>query len=131
MRPDFAASSARAPTLTPCAICTSCRSSRRRECASRRPPADHRRVGANLDVVSTTRSASWGILKWSVGLLDEAEAVAAEHRAVLHDHAIADDHALPDRHARMETQSSPTRAPAADDHVRWMMVRADRGAGFR
>ena len=55
----------------------------------------------------------------AVGLVDEAEAVAADDRAVLQDHAMA-EHARARESTTCEwmTQSSPMRTPGADDDVR-------------
>ena len=77
-----------------------------------------RRVGADLHVVFDD---DVGVLRdlqvRAVGLLDEAEAVAADHGAVLEDHAVADLHALANRHVRMDHAVVADDGAGPDDDV--------------
>ena len=77
-----------------------------------RRPID-RRVRADLDVVFDDDVAVLRNLEMrAVRLLDEAEAVAADHRAVLHDDAMADDaRARESRRARGRRSRRRCRAP--------------------
>ena len=60
-------------------------------------------VGADLHVVFDDDVGGLRNLQVrAVRLLDEAEAVAADHRAVLDDDAVADDDAFADRHVRVQ-----------------------------
>ena len=118
--PTCAASSTRRPTETPCAMCT--RLSILVPARIRVSPIAgtiDRRVGANLHVVLDD---DVGVLRdlqmRSVGLLDEAEAIAADHRAVLQ----RSTRWPRTTRSRIDTcawstQSSPMRAPRADHDV--------------
>ena len=82
-----------------------------------RRPVD-RGVGADLDVVFDDDAADLrDLLVRAVGVAREAEAVAADHRAVLHDHAVAELHALADRHARMQDAVVADAGVRTDDDV--------------
>ena len=86
------------PSTTPCAICTRLSifvPGLDARLADRRPI--DRRVGADLDVVfDHHRRRLRNLFVRAVGALREAVAVAADHRAVLDDHARADRAALAD-----------------------------------
>ena len=89
------------------------------------------RVRANLHVVfdddvRVLRNLQMG----AVGLLGEAEPVAADDRAVLHDDAIADDDPLANRDVRMEDAVVADARAATDDDIGIDdRARADGGAG--
>ena len=59
----------------------------------------------------------------AIGPSGEAEAVAADHSAILDDHPVADAHALADRHARVDETVIADLGMPADDDV-WMNDRA-------
>ena len=83
-----------------------------------RGPID-RRVRANFDVIFDDHVGVLGDLQVAaVGLLREAEPVAAEHRAVLEDDAVANGHAFANGHVRVEHAVFANARASANDHVR-------------
>ena len=67
---------------------------------------------------SMTTVPTCGILSWRPSAsAREAEAVAADHGAVLHDHAIADHDALADRHVRVQQAVGADDGAGADRDV--------------
>ena len=105
--PTCAASSTLRPILTPCAIWTRLSifvPGADARLADRRPI--DRRVRADLHVVFDHDAADLrNLLVRAVRPPGEAEAVAADHGAVLHDHAVADHHVLADRHVGVDARS--------------------------
>ena len=75
-------------------------------------------VGADLDIVFDHDVGVLGNLEMrSVGLFREAEAIAAEDGAVLHDDTVAQDDAFADRDLRIDEAVLADARAGADDHV--------------